>query len=71
MNQPGQPPPLPHTRLVRTRDDRMVAGVCGGVARYFAIDPTLVRVLAVLGTVFGFGSLLLVYLVMWVLVPLE
>ncbi len=37
-------------------------GVCGGVANYFGIDATLVRILFVAGTLIGFGSLLLVYL---------
>jgi len=43
-------------QLVRLRDDRMVAGVCSGVARYLGVDPTLVRLLAVLGIVFSFGT---------------
>jgi len=37
-------------------------GVCSGIANYFDIDPTLVRIGFVLGTIFGFGSLILVYL---------
>ena len=56
-------------RLVRTRDDRWVAGVCGGVARYTGLDPNLVRLLVVLGTVLGLGSLLVAYVIAWVLVP--
>jgi phage shock protein PspC (stress-responsive transcriptional regulator) len=63
----------PHTttsrRLVRRTDDRMVAGVCSGVADYLGVDPTLVRLAAVVGTVLGFGTLLLAYLVAWVLMP--
>ena len=58
-------------RLVRSRDDRWVAGVCGGVARYAGVDANLVRLIVVLGTVFGFGSLLVAYLVAWVLMPEE
>ena len=56
-------------RLVRSRDDRWIGGVCGGVARYAGIDANLVRLLVVLGTVLGFGSLLVVYLVAWLLMP--
>lgn len=37
-------------------------GVCGGIANYFGIDATLVRIAFVLGTLIGFGSLLLVYI---------
>ena len=63
----------PHTttsrRLVRRTDDRMVAGVCSGVADYLGVDPTIVRLAAVVGTVLGFGTLLIAYLVAWVLMP--
>ena len=71
---PQQPPapayqPAPPRRLVRRSDDKMVAGVCSGLADYFGIDVTLVRVLTVLGAVFGLGSIILVYLVLWVVMP--
>ncbi len=56
-------------RLVRRTDDRMVAGVCSGVADYLGVDPTIVRLVAVIGTVFGFGSLLVAYIVAWLLMP--
>jgi phage shock protein PspC (stress-responsive transcriptional regulator) len=58
-------------RLVRSRDDRMVAGVCGGIAQYLGVDATLVRILVVVGTVLGFGSLVLAYVIGWVLIPEE
>ena len=66
-----QPAPAPHKRLTRSRSDRMVGGVCGGLAQYLGIDSTLVRVLVVVGTVLGFGTLILAYLVGWVLIPEE
>jgi phage shock protein C len=69
--QPYQPSQPPQKRLVRSRSDRMVAGVCGGVAEYLGIDATLVRILVVVGTVLGFGSLLLAYIIGWVLIPEE
>jgi phage shock protein C len=56
-------------RLVRRTDDRMLGGVCAGVADHFGVDPTLVRVLAVLATVLGAGSVIIAYLVAWVIVP--
>ncbi len=56
-------------RLTRRSDDRMVAGVCSGVADYLGIDVTLVRVLTVVGAIFGVGSLVIAYVVAWVLVP--
>ncbi len=72
MTQQPLPPVRTHVRrLVRSRDDRWVSGVCGGVADYAGIDANLVRLLVVLGTVLGFGSLLVAYLVAWVLMPQE
>ena len=59
----------PQKRLVRTRDDQMIAGVCGGLARYFGIDPTLVRVLAVIALVFTFPAGLIGYLLAWAIMP--
>jgi phage shock protein C len=72
MSQSDPHPMYPtHRRLVRSRSDRWLAGVCGGVADYAGIDANLVRLLVVLGTVLGLGSLLLVYVVAWVLMPQE
>ncbi|HEX5905728.1 MAG TPA: PspC domain-containing protein [Propionibacteriaceae bacterium] len=55
-------------KLYRSRNQRMVAGVCGGLADYFNIDATVIRVLFLILTVFG-GTGLVVYLVMWIIVP--
>jgi phage shock protein PspC (stress-responsive transcriptional regulator) len=73
MTQPMTPPPSAPTpkRLVRSREDRWVAGVCGGVAAYLGVDSNLVRLIVVLGTIFGLGSLLVAYVVAWVLMPEE
>ncbi len=55
-------------RLYRSRRDRKIAGVCGGLAEYFDIDPTLVRILwAVL--VLGAGTGILAYILFWIIVP--
>jgi phage shock protein C len=56
-------------RLTRSRDDRWLGGVCGGVAAYTGIDATLVRLVVVVGTILGFGSLFVAYLAAWVLMP--
>ncbi len=69
--QPLPPVRTQVRRLVRSRDDRWVSGVCGGIADYAGVDANLVRLLVVLGTVLGFGSLLVAYLVAWVLMPQE
>ena len=57
-------------RLYRVREGRVIAGVCAGLAAYFAVDPTLVRLAFALITVFGgFGVLL--YLCAWIVIPEE
>jgi phage shock protein PspC (stress-responsive transcriptional regulator) len=55
-------------KVYRSRSQRMIAGVCGGLADYFNIDATLVRVLFLLLAVFG-GTGLVIYIVMWIIVP--
>ena len=55
-------------RLYKARGHRMVCGVCGGVAEYFGIDPTLVR-LAFLLLAAGWGSGLLAYIVAAIIIP--
>ena len=57
-------------RLYRPRDGRVVAGVCAGLAAYFGIDPTLVRLAFALATVFG-GIGILLYLCAWIVIPEE
>lgn len=61
----------PEKHLYRSRSNRVFAGVCGGLAEFFGLDATLIRLAFVLGVVFGFGSLLVVYLVMLFIVPEE
>lgn len=55
-------------QLRRSRDDRMVAGVAGGLGRHFGIDPTIVRVLLIALTIVG-GAGLLLYAAAWLFVP--
>ena len=57
-------------RLYRSKSERMIAGVCGGLAEYFNIDSTIIRLLFVAAALFG-GPGLILYLVMWILVPEE
>ena len=51
-------------RFVRSIDDKSIAGVCGGIAEYFGIDSTLVRIIFVVGVIAGFSTGLL-YFVLW------
>ena len=57
--------------LVRTRDGRMLAGVCAGVADYFGLDVTLVRVIWAVVSVITGGAGVLAYLVAWIIIPDE
>jgi len=59
-----------NTQFVRSRSDKMIAGVCGGIARYFNIDPAIVRLLFVLSVFLG-GVTPLVYVVLWIVMPEE
>jgi phage shock protein C len=56
-------------RLYRSRDDRMLAGVAGGLAEYWDADPSLIRIVWAVLTVFTGGIALLVYIVMAIVVP--
>ncbi|MEU4739720.1 PspC domain-containing protein [Actinosynnema sp. NPDC023658] len=58
-------------KLRRSRDDKMLAGVCGGVAKLLGVDAALVRILLVAATLFGFGAGAVLYLACWLLVPEE
>ena len=58
-------------KLYRSNDDRMVAGVCAGIADYFGIDPTLVRLIFVFGALGTVSGLFWAYLIMAIVVPEE
>jgi phage shock protein C len=66
MNQPEQP----YKKLYRSRKERIIAGVCGGIAEHFNVDPTWIRLLFILLFFFG-GFALLIYLIMWIIVPVD
>jgi len=55
-------------KLYRSRKDKVIAGVCGGVAEYFNVDPVLVRILWVLA-IFVKGLGLVAYVLCWILIP--
>ena len=57
-------------RLYRSRSKRMLGGVCGGLGEYLNIDPTVLRVIFVI-LAFVYGASLLIYVIMWLLVPQE
>ena len=55
-------------RLYRSRKDKMLAGICGGLAEYFAVDPSLVRIACVLLCLYA-GTGLLVYILAAIIIP--
>ena len=57
-------------RLYRSRNEEMIAGVCGGLAEYLNVDPTVIRLVFLLLLFAGGGGLFL-YVVLWVIMPLE
>ena len=58
-----------YNRLSRPRDDRKLAGVCAGIARYMGVDVTLVRILMVVLAIWPPGVGLIVYIVCWFVMP--
>ena len=59
-----------YRRLTRSIADRRIAGVCGGIAKYLNVDPTVVRILFLAALLFGMAGLW-VYLVVWLVAPEE
>lgn len=57
-------------KLYRSRTDRKIAGVCGGLGVYFNVDPTLIRLLSVLGLIFV-GGTLVAYIILMIVIPEE
>ena len=58
------------SRLVRPRDDRIIAGVCSGLGRRFDISPNVVRLIFLLFLILP-GSSVLAYIILWILIPNE
>lgn len=57
-----------YRRLTRSTSDRRIAGVCGGIAKYLNIDPTVVRILFLISIFFGFIGIW-AYLIVWIAAP--
>ena len=55
-------------KLYRSKKDKMIAGVCGGIAEYFDIDPILARLLGVLFVLSG-GAGIIAYIIAWIVIP--
>ena len=59
-----------HKKLYRSRTNRMIAGICGGIGEYFDVDPTLIRLIVAFTWLMG-GIGVVVYLIGWLIIPLE
>ena len=57
-------------KLRRSREDKVISGVCGGLGAYFSIDPVIFRILFVLIALPG-GISILIYFLLWLVIPLE
>ncbi|AJF61288.1 TPA: PspC domain-containing protein [Candidatus Woesearchaeota archaeon] len=56
-------------KLFRSKSNRVIAGVCGGIGEYFAVDPVVVRLAWVLFTLLSFGTGILIYIIAWLIIP--
>jgi phage shock protein PspC (stress-responsive transcriptional regulator) len=57
-------------KLYRSKKNKIIAGVCGGIGEYFNVDPTLIRLLWLFISILG-GSGVLAYIIAWIIVPEE
>ena len=60
--------PIRPERLYRSGRDKILGGVCGGIAEYFRVDPTLVRLLWIIGSL-AWGAGVLFYIIAWIIIP--
>lgn len=67
---PSGTPPRVEKKLMRSRTDHKIAGVCGGLGNYMDVDPTLIRLVWVLLIFFG-GTGVLAYIIAWIVMPEE
>lgn len=58
-----------HRRLYRSSVNKIIGGVCGGIAEYTGVDPTIVRVLWIIGLILSFGTAVIAYLICWIVIP--
>lgn len=56
-------------KLFRSTTDRKITGLCGGIGEYMNVDPTIIRVLLVILSLFSFGTMLLIYAILSIFVP--
>jgi phage shock protein PspC (stress-responsive transcriptional regulator) len=57
-----------HKRLYRSGDDKLISGVCGGIAEYFDIEPIFVRIIFLIALFFSFGFIIILYILFWIFI---
>lgn len=60
---------MKNKKLFRSRKDRIIGGVCAGMAQYFEIDPIIVRLIFLALLLAGFGFI--IYIIAWIFIPLK
>ena len=58
-------------RFKRDKQNKIIAGVCSGIANYFDIDPVLIRVLFIVGLLIPISALTLIYIILWIITPYD
>jgi len=56
-------------KLYRSSANRWLGGVCGGLGEYLGMDPTVVRILYIIGTFLSMGFGILLYIILWIVIP--
>ena len=62
---------MENVKLAKTEDNKIIAGVCGGLAKYLGIDSSIFRIAFALCTILGIGSPILIYIVLAIIMPKE
>ena len=58
-------------KLLRSKKNKVIAGVCGGIGEYLNVDPVIIRLIWVIVTLVSFGAGILAYIIAWVIIPEE
>ncbi|NIP40039.1 MAG: PspC domain-containing protein [Candidatus Aenigmarchaeota archaeon] len=69
MKKPERPKPGEIRRLYRSGRDRILGGVCGGIAEYLGVDPVIIRLLWIVLSFASWGTGILVYIIFWIVIP--
>ena len=60
---------MPSKRIYRSAKERIIGGVCGGLGKFFDVDPTIIRLLWAIMTLLSVGVGIIAYLISWIIIP--